>query len=815
VVFAIWLLFGALGSFLGTFVRRRARPWLNVLVLVYLATLLGALVGLRLWRGALTTTSGQVIPLARAFLWMSLFGAPVAAVCGALYSVALAAQETFGGLDPRRAYAFDALGDLVGGAACSFLFVRVFPHTSTAALAALCLGATLLVFSRLRRAPVPTALGHGLRGVSSAEDGAEGLTEPCPSGRGPAPAAPGQGLRGVSSAEDGAEGLTEPCPSGRGPVPTAPGHGLRGVSSAENGAEGLTEPYPSGRGPAPAAPGHGLRGVSPAENGAEGLTEPYPSRRGLVAAAICCVFAAVFVASWRIEDASQAARWRSMNADFSVLEVANSPYGETAVVRLSGSSQRDFFENGYYSFSVPHPYEAYTTAPSAHLIASVHPAPKRMLLVGGLGTVLPEILRHPLERIDCVELDPAMVALLRRHLSSGAAAALDDPRVSLHLADGRAFVSSSPAGRYDIVAVLAGEPLSLSTNRYFTVEFFREARRALAPGGVFVLSLSVDPGAQEEMILRAGVVGATLAAVFRRVVVTPAGFAVAGDDRFDLSAATLAANYRAHGAQSDFFHPALFETMLQPAGMERVARLMEPYLSGAGPLNTDAEPTAVWRALLLWGSLVGGGDAALYRVLTGVRLWHLLAAAALLLALGMLARRRRVRTYVAVGVAGANGMAAGLAVIHAFQSAVGTAYALIGALTGLFMLGVAIGASLARRVARRRLWLSVAVAASAAIVFLTPLGLRMGRVPAAFLLCVLNLLAGVTVGVVYGVATSSLESTASSGGRVFAADLAGATCGALVFGCALLLTGGISACAWAAAALAAAALLPVALRSAA
>ncbi len=504
-----------------------------------------------------------------------------------------------------------------------------------------------------------------------------------------------------------------------------------------------------------------------------------------------------------------------MNADFSVLEVANSPYGETAVVRLSGSSQRDFFENGYYSFSVPHPYEAYTTAPSAHLIASVHPAPKRMLLVGGLGTVLPEILRHPLERIDCVELDPAMVALLRRHLSSGAAAALDDPRVSLHLADGRAFVSSSPAGRYDIVAVLAGEPLSLSTNRYFTVEFFREARRALAPGGVFVLSLSVDPGAQEEMILRAGVVGATLAAVFRRVVVTPAGFAVAGDDRFDLSAATLAANYRAHGAQSDFFHPALFETMLQPAGMERVARLMEPYLSGAGPLNTDAEPTAVWRALLLWGSLVGGGDAALYRVLTGVRLWHLLAAAALLLALGMLARRRRVRTYVAVGVAGANGMAAGLAVIHAFQSAVGTAYALIGALTGLFMLGVAIGASLARRLARRRLWLSVAVAASAAIVFLTPLGLRMGRVPAAFLLCVLNLLAGVTVGVVYGVATSSLESTASSGGRVFAADLAGATCGALVFGCALLLTGGISACAWAAAALAAAALLPVALRSAA
>ena len=62
------------------------------------------------------------------------------------------------------------------------------------------------------------------------------------------------------------------------------------------------------------------------------------------------------------------------------------------------------------------------------------------------------------------------------------------------------------------------------------MEFFREARRALAPGGVFVLSLFVDPGAQEEMILRAGVVGATLAAVFRRVVVTPAGFAVADVD---------------------------------------------------------------------------------------------------------------------------------------------------------------------------------------------------------------------------------------------------------------------------------------------
>ena len=124
--------------------------------------------------------------------------------------------------------------------------------------------------------------------------------------------------------------------------------------------------------------------------------------------------------------------------------------------------------------------------------ARAHDSVDRVLIIGaGTGTDVAMALSKGAKSIDAVEIDPGIVAIGRAHHPDDPYA---DPRVTVHVDDGRAFLRNTDA-RYDLVIFALPDSLvrlsSLTNLRLesylFTVEAFADARAHLADGGVLVL----------------------------------------------------------------------------------------------------------------------------------------------------------------------------------------------------------------------------------------------------------------------------------------------------------------------------------------
>ena len=131
--------------------------------------------------------------------------------------------------------------------------------------------------------------------------------------------------------------------------------------------------------------------------------------------------------------------------------------------------------------------------------ALVHPAmarhgqPHRVLLLGaGDGLALREILRWPsVQRVDLIELDPAVLALARRHplvqrLHRGS---LDDPRLTIHHGDAFQLLDQLNA-RFDVVIADFPDPSTPALARLYSVGFYGRLQRQVTPGGVVVTQAS-------------------------------------------------------------------------------------------------------------------------------------------------------------------------------------------------------------------------------------------------------------------------------------------------------------------------------------
>ncbi|TDO51299.1 spermine/spermidine synthase [Kribbella sp. VKM Ac-2527] len=119
-------------------------------------------------------------------------------------------------------------------------------------------------------------------------------------------------------------------------------------------------------------------------------------------------------------------------------------------------------------------------------------APKNVLIIGaGSGTDVAVALRNGAEHVDAVEIDPRIRDIGReRHPDHP----YQDPRVTSHIDDGRAFLSRTDK-KYDLILLALPDSLtlvngasSLRLESYlFTEQAFKSAREHLAPGGAFAM----------------------------------------------------------------------------------------------------------------------------------------------------------------------------------------------------------------------------------------------------------------------------------------------------------------------------------------
>ncbi|MEB3201028.1 MAG: polyamine aminopropyltransferase [Synechococcaceae cyanobacterium] len=128
-----------------------------------------------------------------------------------------------------------------------------------------------------------------------------------------------------------------------------------------------------------------------------------------------------------------------------------------------------------------------------HPVMALHRAPRRVLLLGaGDGLALRELLRWPgLQRVDLVELDPAMLQLARRQpfLRRLNRSSLEDPRLRVHLGDAFAVVPRLQ-GPFDVVIADFPDPETATLARLYSTVFYGRLRRQLAPDGLLVTQAS-------------------------------------------------------------------------------------------------------------------------------------------------------------------------------------------------------------------------------------------------------------------------------------------------------------------------------------
>jgi predicted membrane-bound spermidine synthase len=116
---------------------------------------------------------------------------------------------------------------------------------------------------------------------------------------------------------------------------------------------------------------------------------------------------------------------------------------------------------------------------------AVHPGPRSALQISyGLGTTSRALVEtRELERIDVVDTSTAVLRLSALAQESPAANPLRDPRVRVHVEDGRFFLLTTKR-RYDIITADPPPPRAAGISSLYSREYFELVRSRLADGGI-------------------------------------------------------------------------------------------------------------------------------------------------------------------------------------------------------------------------------------------------------------------------------------------------------------------------------------------
>ncbi len=122
----------------------------------------------------------------------------------------------------------------------------------------------------------------------------------------------------------------------------------------------------------------------------------------------------------------------------------------------------------------------------AHVPAMAHGMPRDVLIIGGGdGGTLKEMLKHPVDSVVLVELDAEVIALSRKFFPDVSGGAFGDRRVTVTIGDGAAYVENT-GRQFDLIVIDSTDPVGPG-EVLFSDRFYRSCRSALRPGGIVSL----------------------------------------------------------------------------------------------------------------------------------------------------------------------------------------------------------------------------------------------------------------------------------------------------------------------------------------
>ena len=499
-------------------------------------------------------------------------------------------------------------------------------------------------------------------------------------------------------------------------------------------------------------------------------------------------------------------QWRDLN----VLHNENSVYGNITVTERE--QQFTFFTDGIPSITTPVPDIA-QAEDFVHFSMLFHENPESVLVLsGGAGGVLNEILKHPVRKIDYVELDPLLLQLIDTYKTPLTQSELADSRVRIHYTDARLFIQRT-GERFDIIFIGLSAPQELQTNRLFSIEFFSIAKDRMNPDGIIALTL---PGSLTylgpELRDLNGCIHATLQSAYSHVRVIPGdtNIYIASDSEklANLSAREIMERFDSKQISTNLFNHAYIEHRLHERWLTWFSQHME---SAEAHINSDFHPLGVFFYLAYWNALFSPSLAGIFALMEGLilKLSIALIAAITLLFVLMCIRRPaagRISLPYAICTTGFVGMIFDLAIFFTFQTAFGYLYYQIGILVTIFMVGLAAGSFIIIRQLDRMKRLSISFLTTELCLILFSLALPFvliipsraiegetysGLYYAIFLL--MSFFSGVLIGLQFPLASQLLldanrgeKGLGHTAGLLYGADLLGGYFGGLIGGVGLL-----------------------------
>ncbi len=512
-------------------------------------------------------------------------------------------------------------------------------------------------------------------------------------------------------------------------------------------------------------------------------TLAFRKRRVAALAAIAVGVLMFAIVAPRLERHSVARLWRG----FDVAESRNSVYGNLVVI--GDEESRSIYENGVNIFNVP---DVAAAEEAVHYALLEHPAPRRVLLLGGgvNGSAM-EILRHPtVERVDYVELDPAVFQLAQKYFRQQWAAITAEPRIRIHSADGRLLLKTS-GEKYDVIIVNLPDPQTAQLNRFYTRDFFREAAARLNAGGVVALQLrSSENYISPELAAFLACILRTLREVFPDVTAIPGEtvhfFGATQPGVLARDAQQLMSRLRDRHLQTSYVREYYLPFRMTA---DRVHDLdLQLRMQPSVPVNRDFAPVAYYFDITLWSGQFNAAYRRALGALAVVSFCKVLLGTAIILGL-VIALIRRPHAAAGYCVAGMGFTLIGLELLLllGFQAIYGYVYHQLAIVIAAFMTGMALGSWCALRRAqagslRTLVALQLLAAASPLLLYASLAVLASIRSGATVLVPLLGLASGLLGGYQFPAATrvfsASQEEAAS--GTLYALDLAGACIAAVL-----------------------------------
>ncbi len=316
---------------------------------------------------------------------------------------------------------------------------------------------------------------------------------------------------------------------------------------------------------------------------------------------------------------------------------------------------------------------------------------ERVLLIGGGIDAVKEILKYGVKKVDYVELDPEVIKATEKIFPS--ARGIFVRKVNVSNTDARYFVKNA-RGKYDCVIMSAPPPFSIRINRFYTVEFFKDVKKILRPGGVFSFGLpSSENYINNELRALLSSVYFSLKSVFGRVVIVPgftAYFIVSNGGKLTDDWRVLTGMAKKKKLKLIYFRDYFLSSRMSP---EKIKWMKKTVSSFGKILNRDSRPLSCYFSLLYWMSHFSRRNISKFVMTKSV---YLIGFSLFFLLLFAFVFRGSLPRAVASGIfaTGFSSMAGQIAVLFVFQIVRGFLFYKLGLLLTLFMAGLSAGSFL-------------------------------------------------------------------------------------------------------------------------